>query len=291
MTGRLAEVSARIDGVRQLGAVVNAMRGIAAARAQQARRQLLAVDSYAATIAAAIGRVVALAPPALPSVARTSGRPALVLFCAEQGFAGAFSERVFDAVSADLSSSDLFLIGSRGATAGAERGIDADWKSAMPSHPDGVPKLADRITEALYARIATAEIDRLDAVFSQWRPVGGVHVERRRLFPIDLSVFPPPADTNAPLLNLPATTLLSGLTADYMHAQLCKAALHAFAAENEARMEAMASARRQIERQLAALQATQRLVRQDEITAEIIELAAGETAMSDAFTAPRKRRR
>jgi F-type H+-transporting ATPase subunit gamma len=31
-------------------------------------------------------------------------------------------------------------------------------------------------------------------------------------------------------------------------------------------------------RQLAALRATQRLVRQEEITAEIIELAAGETA-------------
>jgi len=40
----------------------------------------------------------------------------------------------------------------------------------------------------------------------------------------------------------------------------------------------MASARHQIERQLAALQAVQRQVRQEEITAEIIELAAGETA-------------
>jgi F-type H+-transporting ATPase subunit gamma len=43
-------------------------------------------------------------------------------------------------------------------------------------------------------------------------------------------------------------------------------------------MEAMAAARNQIERQLAALLATQRQVRQEEITAEIIELAAGETA-------------
>ena len=71
---------------------------------------------------------------------------------------------------------------------------------------------------------------------------------------------------------------MSELTTDYIHAQLCHAALHAFAAENEARMQAMASTRNQIERQLSALQATQRLVRQEEITAEIIELAAGETA-------------
>jgi F-type H+-transporting ATPase subunit gamma len=40
----------------------------------------------------------------------------------------------------------------------------------------------------------------------------------------------------------------------------------------------MAAARSQIDRQLEALQAMQRRVRQEEITEEIIELAAGETA-------------
>jgi F-type H+-transporting ATPase subunit gamma len=50
-------------------------------------------------------------------------------------------------------------------------------------------------------------------------------------------------------------------------------------------MEAMAAARTQIEQQLTALQATQRRVRQEDITAEIIELSAGETA-SQARTEP-----
>jgi F-type H+-transporting ATPase subunit gamma len=43
-------------------------------------------------------------------------------------------------------------------------------------------------------------------------------------------------------------------------------------------MEAMASAHREIDRQLGRLRMVQRIVRQDEITAEIIELAAGELA-------------
>jgi len=278
MTERLADISARIDGTRQLSAVVNAMRGIAAARAQQARGQLIAVDSYAATIAVAIGRALTLLPSAHPDGARRSTRPTLVLFCAEQGFAGAFSEHVLDAAGGDLAASELFLIGTRGGAVATERGITAGWKSPMPSHSLGVPKLADRIAEALYARISMGEIDRLDAVFSQWQPGRGIHVERNRLFPFDMSAFPRSTDANAPLLNLACETLLSELTADYMHAQLCNAALHAFAAENEARMEAMAAAHKQIERQLSSLQATQRLVRQEEITAEIIELAAGETA-------------
>lgn len=282
MTERLADINARIDGIRQLGAVVNAMRGIAAARAQQARTQLTAVDSYAATIAEAIGRAITLAPTVRPYGVRRSMRPALVLFCAEQGFAGAFSERVLDAAGADLATSELFLIGTRGSAVMAERNITAGWRSAMPSHSLGVPRLADRIAAALYARIATGEVDRLDMMFSRGQAGHGMHIERRRLFPLDMTGFPRPANPDAPLLNLPAEELLSGLTADYVHAQLCQAALHAFAAENEARMEAMAAARHQIERQLSTLQATERLVRQEEITAEIIELAAGETASQSA---------
>jgi F-type H+-transporting ATPase subunit gamma len=278
MTERLADINARIDGIGQLKAVVNAMRGIAAARAQQARNQLTAVDSYAATIAAAIGRVLMLCPAAHHGSARRSIRPALVLFCAEQGFAGAFSECVLDAVGADLATSELFLIGTRGGIAAAERNVTAGWKIPMPSHSLGIPKLADTIAEALYIRIATGEIDRLDAVFSERQPGHAIEVKRRRLFPFDAVQFPGPTDTNAPLLNLAPEALLRELTADYLHAQLCDAALHAFAAENEARMEAMAAARNQIERQLSELQATQRHVRQEEITAEIIELAAGETA-------------
>jgi len=278
MTERLADITARIGGIQQLGAVVNAMRGIAAARVQQAAGQLTAVDRYAAVIAAAIGRALVLAPVAPPGAMRKPARLALVLFCAEQGFAGMFSGRVLDSVGGDLATSELFLLGTRGRAALAERGVEAGWHDAMPSHSPGVPKLADRVAQALYKQIAQGRIDHLDVVFSQWQGGQGIRVERRRLFPFDFAAFPHPRAADAPLLNLAPAVLLRGLTADYMHAQLCKAALHAFAAENQARMEAMAAARSGIERQLSSLRAKQRQVRQEEITAEIIELAAGETA-------------
>ena len=285
MTERLAEIDARIGGIRQLGAVVAAMRGIAAARVQQAGTQLAAVDRYAGIVVAAIGRALALAPAGSPGRAapRKPVRRALVLFCAEQGFAGAFSQRVLDAVGEDLGRSELFLVGTRGNTALLERGIKAGWTGAMPAHSPGIPRLADGIVEALYARLASGRIDRLDAVFSRRDPGGGIRVERRHLFPFDTASVPSPADPDPPLIYLEPAVLLAALTADYMHAQLCEAALHAFAAENQARMEAMAAARSQIERQLSSLQAKQRMVRQDEITAEIIELAAGETASRSGF--------
>ncbi len=212
MTERLSDINARIDGIRQLGAVVNAMRGIAAARAQQARGELVAVDSYAGTIAIAIGRTLPLIPTGHePAAAPRSARPALVLFAAEQGFAGAFSERVLDAVDTESATSEVFLIGTRGHAIAAERGVRVAWHTAMPSHSSGVPKLAERISEALYARFASGAIDRLEVVFSQWQPAHGLAVERRRLFPLDLTGFPRPSHAGAPILNLAPGPLMIAL--------------------------------------------------------------------------------
>ena len=259
------------------------MRGVAAARAQAARGQLVAVDSYAAILGDAIARTLTLTAP-------DGARRGAAVRAARRWSCSA-PNRDSPAPSASACSTrrarrspsaELFLIGSRGRQIAAERGITPSWDAPMPSHSLGAPKLAERISEALYERLASGEIDRLDAIFSRWRAGHGVVVERRRLFPLDLTAFPHAGDDGPPLVNLKASALMVDLAADYVHAQLCNAALHAFAAENEARAEAMAAARRQIETRLAEMQATQRIVRQEEITAEIIELAAGEAASRDA---------
>ncbi len=86
------------------------------------------------------------------------------------------------------------------------------------------------------------------------------------------------------MTTLAAQPLLERLAAEYLYAQLCEAAMHAFEAENEARMMAMASAKTNIETKLAALSHRERQVRQEEITAEIIELATG----GQTLTGPRR---
>jgi F-type H+-transporting ATPase subunit gamma len=282
LTERLAEVSARIDGIRQLGTVVNAMKGIAAARAHAARTQIEAVDSYAATLAAAMSSVLVsdqTSDQGAYAQEAAAGRTGLLVFAAEQGFAGAFSERVLDSIGDELNTADLFLIGTRGLAIAATRGLTPVWTAPIPSHTAGIPKLADGITKAIYRHVDEGRIDRLDAIFAGWSS-GRAEVKRAALFPIDLSDFSSPA-AESPLTQLPADTLVASLSADYLHALVCKAALHAFAAENEARMEAMSAAGSQIARELELFQATLRRVRQEAITAEIIELGTGAATARD----------
>ena len=279
MTERLADISARIESIGQLGAVVNAMKGIAAARAHVARTQVEAVDSYAATIAAVMASALAAETIPAGNPRTAPGRAGLLLFCAEQGFAGAFSERVLDSIGAKLDPKTLFLIGTRGLSIAAVRGIVPAWNAAMPSHTHGIPKLADSITKAIYGAVGAGSIDSLDVIFTgqvAGRPV----VMRQTLFPIDLSALPKPAFEN-PLMQLPVGALIESLGSDYFHALVCRTALHAFAAENDARLEAMAAAGSQIARELETFQATLRRVRQEAITAEIIELGTGAAAAHD----------
>jgi F-type H+-transporting ATPase subunit gamma len=55
--------------------------------------------------------------------------------------------------------------------------------------------------------------------------------------------------------------------------------MHAFAAENEARMLAMAAAKDNIASKLAGLSQREHQLRQEEITTEIVELAIGAEAL------------
>jgi F-type H+-transporting ATPase subunit gamma len=276
MTGRLSDITDRIEGVRQLDSVVGAMTGIASARARIARAEIAAVDRYASTVAAAIGRVGMGKAGDFVGQGTAPEPLTLVVFCAEQGFVGAFSERVLDFVAADLATADIFLIGTRGGATAAERGIVPLWQAGLPSHSASIPKFADRLVQVVLDHMTTGNSSALEVIHTVWRS-GAPHIERKVLFPAD----PAPqsiAAVNAPLTNLPVQELLEELGADYLHAQLCHAALHAFAAENEARMIVMTKAQAQIERELGKLEATERRVRQEEITAEIIEIAAGEMA-------------
>lgn len=274
MTERLADISARIEGIRQLGAVVNAMKGIAAARANVARSEVKAVDSYAATIAAAMSSAIGTGTKPLAAESGSSqSKMGLLIFCAEQGFAGAFSERVLDSVGASPGTRALFLIGTRGLSVATARDVTPFWTAAMPSHTPGIPKLADGITQAIYREVVEGRIDHLDVIFTRWKS-GRPALVRQTLFPINLADLPPTTGER-PLTQVPDDPLIESLGQDYFHALVCRAALHAFAAENEARMEAMTAAGSQIARELETFQATLRRVRQEAITAEIIELGTG----------------
>ena len=280
MTERLAATARRIASLQQLGAVVAAMRGIAASRAQQARGMLPGVHAYADVVGGAIGQALALAPEPPAEPRRAARRAAVILFAAEQGFAGAFSERMLAALADAPAPRDLFLIGTRGAALAQERGLVLAWHTPMVPQAGLVTVLAERIAGALYAWLADGAGARVDLILPEWTASGGVRARRRTLLPFDFRRFPVARAAQPPLLTLPPARLLAQLAAEYVFAELCAAAFTAFAAENEARVAAMLAAGGNLDGMRADLDALARQLRQEEITAEVVELAGSTLAPS-----------
>jgi F-type H+-transporting ATPase subunit gamma len=281
MADRLADLATQIESVRQLEAVVTAMRGISASRAQSGRALLPGIDAYTRVVSRAIGEALSLLPrDSAPATRdRLSGR-GLILFCAEQGFVGAFSEHVLDQAASEPPGTTLLLVGTRGAALARERGIAPDWTSPMVTSANAIPDLASRLAETLYARLSSGSLAHVDMIYSQTAAVGGIEVERRSLLPLDHNQFKRPIEPRIPLTNLEPAILLERLASEYIYAQLCQAAMLAFEAVNEARMLTMGSARTNIQNKLTGLAQLERRLRQQEITAEVLELATGAEALA-----------
>jgi F-type H+-transporting ATPase subunit gamma len=272
MTERLAEIQARRASVEDLRGVVDAMRSLAAVRAQQATGMLAGVRGYADIVAGALRRAAGLlpdGPPAWPT--GTGGGHATILFAPEHGFVGALAERVLADAGA---AGELWVVGSRGAAMLQEQGRPAAWTCAMATHSDGVIGTARRVADALYRRAAEAQLATVDLVY----PVAHHGVTRETLLPVALPQGWQAAGGMPPLTNLPPDRLIALLVEEYVFAQLAHAAMEGYAAENAARLAVMVTARENIDDKLDELRGVERRLRQEEITLEVLELAGGSPA-------------
>ena len=280
MSERLSEIRAHIVATRQLETVITAMRGVAAARTREAQARLEGVRAYADALGEAIGAALSLPlsereEPVASDEKRNLGH-ILLAFCSAQGFVGAFNERVLAAVKKILAASPagrtaLYLVGERGAALAEERGLRLAWTTAMAAHVDETPALADRIAHVLFERLGANRAGRVTLIHGAPDVGTGFTIVERPLIPLDLSRFPP-SRRCPPLVNLPQRALVESLAQEYVFAELCAAATLSFAAENEARMQAMIAARSNVQKSLQELEARHRRQRQAEITEEIIEL-------------------
>jgi F-type H+-transporting ATPase subunit gamma len=282
MSGKLGEIENRIATTHQLDAVIAAMRGIAASRSHEAQARLAGIRAAAATAGAAIGEVLAFAPESAAASHAltgegTEGGDVAIVIGTEQGFVGALNdELVAQALRHDGGHARRWLlVGSRLVSAAAAQGLTCTWSAAMAAHPDGVPQLAVRVTDALYARLVGGERATRVSVLSALPGESHLRIVQRTLVPFDFTRFRVSQRTQPPLVNVTPAKLLSGLVEFYVFVELCEALMLSFAAENEARVRAMLAARTNVQQRLADLTQRYRAMRQDEITSEIVELSVG----------------
>ncbi len=148
----------------------------------------------------------------------------------------------------------------------------------MATQTDGIAALCIRIASALYETILAQRTTTVEVAYPVWAPGEGLRVACQSLLPLDEHRFQTNAAPMPPLTTLPPDLLLASLAEEYVFASLCEAAMHAFVAENEARAATMVRARSKVQDILAELRLSEHRVRQEAITAELVELAGGSLA-------------
>ncbi|MCP3710086.1 F0F1 ATP synthase subunit gamma [Paraburkholderia sp. CNPSo 3274] len=287
MSGKLGEIEARIGATHQLEAVVGAMRGIAAARSRDAHARLAGIRACAAAAGTAIGDVLAFDPSSASTktMKEDDGAEVCIVIGAEQGFVGGLNDRIADAAMHRPGERDSqwLLVGTRLVSACAERGLAEGWSAPMAAHPAAVPHLAARVSDALCARLADGERATRVMVTHALPGESRLRVAQRTLIPFDFARFHVTPRALPPLVNMPPARLLARLVELYVSLELCEALMLAFAAENEARVRAMLAARTNVQERLSSLSQQYRAMRQDEVTAEIVELTTARAAARRAM--------
>lgn len=291
---QLSDIRQRITSLQELTDVVGAMRALAGMRLQEAQQALPGIRHYAHSVAAALGSAL----PLLPDADVTSSRPrashaarAVILCTAEHGFVGGFNERLLEAAqklqapSRALSEDRFYVLGSRGAALAVERGWRLAWRQPAATRLAGTPLSVGQLTSELYGALARGEIVRIDCLFARYRQGGGSDIQCSTLLPLDtaaLASVAAAADAAAqePLHHLAPHELLEGLAAEYLFAQLTEAAVESLVSENAARLAAMESARDNVSHKLDELRRAAQQARQEEITAELLDLIVGAEALS-----------
>ncbi|HKJ75482.1 MAG TPA: F0F1 ATP synthase subunit gamma [Alphaproteobacteria bacterium] len=273
---QLPRLKARIASLEELRDLIGALRAMAGARVQEAQEALAGIRRYAQVVERAIAENAALL--SRTSVSRRAApvdRGILIVVTSEHGFTGAFNDRLI-ARAREEQRPDLGLgiVGRRGAVLAEEAGIEVDWSVPMATHIGGVPAIARRVADRL-AAVSTARI-----VFAAYRTGGQYEIEARDILPLDPRLLRRMEHVEPPLHQLEPYVLLERLSDEYLFAEVTHALMESLASENGARLQVMSAADHNIGDKLETLGRRHHHLRQEAITAELLDVVIGAEAVN-----------
>lgn len=271
---QLPRLKARLATLSELRDIVRAMRAMAANATREGEAALPAVRRYREIMEDAVADGMALAEAAGAEPARPV-RPETRLLCligTDHGFVGNLNARlVREAVRPDAGS--VFVVGRRAAATATELGIKVDGVMPMSAHVHMIP----RLVRQLAPRLAFA--DELRVAFCRHRVEAGLSVVERQIVPI-AEPLKRPRNGSLPLHHLQPAELLRAFLGEYLMAEIARALTEAFVGENATRLRVLNAADRNIGDKMDELQRAAQQLRQETITAELLDIVIGAEAVA-----------
>ena len=291
MGAKLRVVRRRIRSVQSTKKITRAMELIASSRIVKAQQRVEASRPYAIQLTAAMEdlarNATSLSHPLLEE--RDAPRTAGVLVCtSDRGLAGAYTANAIkeaEGVIASVRDRGLepivYVSGKKGVGYFRFRGvpIEEDWQGHTEVPTYGV---AQEIGTRLIHDFAGGRIDELHCAYTDFRSAFTLRATAKRFLPIapeevmggDGAVHP------EYLFEPEPDRILDHLLPQYVVTKVYAALLESAASENAARRRAMKAATDNADELMKILTRQANRARQDEITAEIMEIVGGAEALA-----------
>lgn len=275
----LKEIGTRIEGIRKIQRVANALEVVAATKLRRRERLVLASRPYASGIRQILEGLVARTRGRHPLLWRKPGarEVAIVLLTSDRGLCGAFNDNVIRSameLSREFAKAWLIIVGRKGASYFRRKGypIVAQYRDIEDKDLGGV---ADGITAKIMKLYTEESIGEVYLVYNKFRLHLIGQVWHLQLLPVEAES--PQTILTDYLYEPTQEEVLDRLIPAYIACEVRQAIQESRTSEEMARMVAMKMASDNTDELIEKLSLDYHKARQAAITREMIELVSGGT--------------
>lgn len=279
----------KIGSAEELLAVVKTMKALAAVNIRHYERAVASLMEYDRTVEMGL-HIVLRAQNGRRVTARSAtgqqGQLGALIFGSDQGLCGQFNERIVNYAVNEMSlmpdtqpGHRLLAVGERAAGLLSEAG---EAVTAVFNVPSGLAGITPTVQDLLLTIEEWRQLGMDEIVLFHNRPLSGstYYPQMVRLLPVDLhwlrSLQAAPWESRVlPMFSMPWDDLFSRLVRHHMFVALYRACAESLASEDTSRLVSMQTAERNIEERLAELNQRYHHLRQNNITAELLDIVSG----------------
>lgn len=286
------ELRRKIQGADDLLSVVKTMKGLAAVNIRHFEHAVESLSEYSRTVELGLHIVLRSDHRRGVSVLEPAhDRLGVVVFGSDQGLCGQFNERIVDNMQSTLAQrpesrqqTSILAVGSRVAVLLDEAGQPAEAEQATPGGIAGISPLVQELLFHIERWRMREHIDRILIFHNRPQGTSSYTQHAEQLLPVDLEWLRSLQNSRWPSRTLPAFTmewdaLFAALIRQHMFVVLYRACAESLAAENAARVASMQNAESNIEERLTELERAYQRQRQNQITAELLDIVSGYDAV------------
>jgi F-type H+-transporting ATPase subunit gamma len=289
MTQTLETLSRLTATLTSIRGIVHTMKTMSAINSVPYEHAARSADSYHQTVLSGLRAFVARAGPISMPTAVPAER-ILVVFGSDHGLCGNYNNLLAARVRAEASEAEggtrVLCVGARMNDALSDQRLTPDVTFLPPASADGIGRLASDIVTQLdeiggrdaHSRIAVTLAFTQRAGAGQWEPAV------TPLLPLVPSLLSDHGQVGWQSRSLPdytmqVTPLFAALLRNHIFASVFRASAEAMVTENAARLALMQQAEQAVDERLEKVGGQFRLVRQDEITNELMDIIIGFEAL------------